>query len=92
MCDCLEKIRKRLEEHHKTPVELELKLLIDMTDLQTEEFASRLALPPMYYTYMIGKKRKKSYVHFNYCPFCGTRYEAKEEPKPAPGPEHLVIG
>lgn len=33
----------------------------------------RMELPPLYYTYLQGKKRKKSYVHFNFCPFCGKR-------------------
>jgi len=30
-------------------------------------------MPPLYYSYRDGKKRKKSYVTFNFCPFCGKK-------------------
>lgn len=66
-----------MEEHHKCPVDLELKMTI-RTD--TMELGG-MALPPMYYIYTVGKRRKKSYVHFNFCPFCGTRYEEKKDEK-----------
>jgi hypothetical protein len=86
MCRCLETIRKRLEEHHKSPIDLDLKMTIVIDSLEL----GRPALPPMYYTYMVGKRRKKSYVHFNFCPFCGTRYVTKKPSESAPGPDNLV--
>lgn len=66
-CDCLEVIRKRLEDHHKAPVSLDLKMYVN-----TKTFSMGSDLPPLNYSYMIGKKRKRSYVTFNFCPFCGA--------------------
>lgn len=67
-CKCLEIIRKNLEETHKANVDFELKTMINM-----ETLTLKAALPPLAYSYMAGKKRKKSYVTFNFCPFCGKR-------------------
>lgn len=68
-CKCLTVIRERLKEHHKAEVDLELKLFIS-----TETFLPGAALPPLNYKYQVsGKKWKKSYVTFNYCPFCGKK-------------------
>jgi hypothetical protein len=71
-CDCLKVIKQKLTELHgcDSDIGLELKQTIntDTLDLGT-------ALPPMYYTYRDGKKRKRSYMTFNFCPFCGKRCE-----------------
>lgn len=67
-CQCLENIRKKLEEHHKTSVDMELKMFV-----HRESMEMGMGLPPLRYSYMEGKKRKKSYVTFNYCPFCGKK-------------------
>lgn len=79
MCDCLDQIEKKLSEHHGTPVSLELiKFMLDF-----ERGGTFAALPPLYYSYMQGKKRKKSYVTFLNCPFCGKPCDAapvKKEP------------
>lgn len=67
-CGCLEKVKQKLIEHHgkDSQVELELKMSIDM-----ETFEQIPAIPPLYYSYLDKKKRKKSHVVFIYCPFCG---------------------
>lgn len=67
-CACLENIKGKLTEHHGegSDVELMLNPTIDI-----ESLTPGMSLPPLYYTYKAGKKRKKSYVTFNYCPFCG---------------------
>lgn len=67
-CGCLKKIRETLEAHHGVEVDLELKMWIHEPSLTTFP-----GLPPLRYSYMDGKKRKKSYVTFNFCPFCGKR-------------------
>lgn len=67
-CNCLDAIRGQLEKHHGSEVSLELKQTIN-----TETMELGTALPPLYYQYRTGKKWKKSYVHFTFCPFCGKR-------------------
>lgn len=67
-CGCIEKVRKKLEEYHKSEISLELKQTINTETLELGE-----ALPPLYYSHRDGKKWKKSYVHFAFCPFCGKR-------------------
>lgn len=71
-CRCLEIVREKLEKHHGegSDVELELKATIIM-DPEAENYGFGAALPPLYYTYKAGKKRKKSYVTYSFCPFCG---------------------
>lgn len=67
-CKCLNTIRDNLEKHHGagSDVELDLKTAIDVERLELSS-----AMPPLYYSYKAGKKRKTSYVKFNFCPFCG---------------------
>ena len=69
-CKCLDLIRERLTAHHGpgSAVELELKQFVD-----SETLSLGTALPPLNYSYRDGKKRKRSYVTFNFCPFCGKR-------------------
>jgi len=67
-CKCLETIEAKLKAHHQSEVMLELKLFID-----TNSHQMGAALPPLYYKYKIGRKWKKSYVHFTFCPFCGKK-------------------
>ncbi len=69
-CNCLEKIKKTLMSSHgsDSEVELELKMSLNMNTFET-----RMDLPPLYYRYKLGKKRKKSFVAFNFCPFCGIK-------------------
>jgi len=71
-CACLETVRAKLEKHHGegSAVELELKSVMLM-DPEAENYTLGVALPPLYYTYQAGKKRKRSHVTFNFCPFCG---------------------
>lgn len=71
-CKCLETIREKLTKHHGdgSAVELELKATIIM-DPEAENYDMGAALAPLYYTYKAGKKRKRAYVTFNFCPFCG---------------------
>lgn len=64
--ECLRKIRTVLQEHHKTDVELELVPWVDL-----ESGKTGTDLPPLYYTYREGKKKKRANLHFKYCPFCG---------------------
>ena len=71
-CECLKTVKDRLEKHHGegSEVELDLKMSINTVSLDI-----RMDLPPLYYSYAVkgkkGKRRKKSYVTFNFCPFCG---------------------
>jgi hypothetical protein len=65
-CDCLNIVREKLTKRHGSEVELELKLTVN---LETGDTGAALA--PLYYSYMVGKKRKRSYITFNFCPFCG---------------------
>lgn len=67
-CDCLDKIEKVLTKRHGPGVELELSAWMDSTTYQPKE-----GLHPLRYSYKDGKKRKRSYVSFNFCPFCGKR-------------------
>lgn len=73
-CDCLDRIQKRLEELHKSEIDLELKM---WCDLNSGEMGA--GLPPLYYHYKEGKKRKKSYVKFSFCPFCGKSGKAAKQ-------------
>lgn len=68
MCKCLETIKVKLTKHHgeKSDVELDLKMTIN-----TETLTPGVDIAPLYYHYQDGRKRKKSYVTFNFCPFCG---------------------
>jgi len=67
-CKCIEKVKAKLIEYHgaESDVCLDLKQTIDM-----ETMKMGAALPPLYYSYMDGKRRRKSYVTFTFCPFCG---------------------
>lgn len=67
-CACLDNIRDKLKGYHAADVELELKLFMSW-----ELNKLGAGLPPLYYKYRMGKKWKKSYVTFNYCPFCGAK-------------------
>lgn len=71
-CDCLKVVREKLEKHHGegSAVDLELKATISI-DPESESYGFGASLPPLYYTYKAGKKRKRSFVTFNFCPFCG---------------------
>lgn len=67
-CKCIDKIRDKLKAHHKSEVDLELKMFVSMPDMDMGA-----DIPPLYYRYRDGKKWKKSYVHFTFCPFCGKK-------------------
>ena len=69
-CKCLAIVKEKLTKHHgeNSDVCLDLKQTIN-----TETLDLGTSLPPLYYSYRDGKKRKKSYVTFNFCPFCGKR-------------------
>lgn len=72
-CNCLKKIEENLTKHHGdgSAVELELKATIIM-DPDAENYDMGAALAPLYYTYKPSKgKRRRAYVTFNFCPFCG---------------------
>lgn len=73
-CKCLEIIEEKLTKHHGggSKVELELKSTI-ITDPKATEFAMGRAMPPLYYTYQNGNKRKRSFITFAFCPFCGEK-------------------
>ncbi len=71
-CTCLEMVKQRLVEHHKSEVDLELSMW-----LNTESMKSEPGFQPLRYTYRDGKKRKKSHVTFNFCPICGNRFSKK---------------
>lgn len=73
-CKCLKTVEEKLTAHHGegSAVELELKATIIM-DPEAENYEMGAGLPPLYYTYKSGKKRKRSYVTFNFCPFCGGK-------------------
>ena len=70
-CKCLSVLTENLTAHHgeKSAVQLDLKTTINTTTMKMGA-----ALPPLYYSYQPEKgKRKKSYVTFNFCPFCGHK-------------------
>jgi len=69
-CKCLSIVKEKLTKHHgdNSDVCLDLKQTIN-----TETLDFGTSLPPLYYSYRDGKKRKKSYVTFNFCPFCGKK-------------------
>lgn len=71
-CKCLERIKGNLEKHHGTEVDLELKATV-LIEPDAENYAMGAALPPLYYNFMVGKKRKRSHVMFKFCPFCGGK-------------------
>ena len=69
-CDgnCLEKLRAALTEHHgaDSQVYLDLKTTVNM---RTGQMGA--ALPPLYYSFKVGKKCKKAHVKFPFCSLCG---------------------
>lgn len=68
-CKCINAIRAELKKIHGNSVDLVLRPMINTETLQV-----CVALPPLQYSYITsGKKRKRSYVTFNYCPFCGRK-------------------
>lgn len=70
-CKCLDVIRNKLADYHGIKADdicLELKQTIN-----TETLDIGTALPPLYYSYLKGKRRKRSYITFNFCPFCGRK-------------------
>lgn len=73
-CNCLKTVEERLSKHHGegSDVELEIKATIIM-DPEAENYGMWQSLAPLYYTYKSGKKRKRSYVTFSFCPFCGQK-------------------
>lgn len=66
---CLKKISGALSKGYKE-VELELAQTI-----VPESGDTGVDLKPLYFTYREPgeKKRRRSYVDFNYCPFCGVK-------------------
>ena len=71
-CKCIEIIKANLEKHHGHAVELELKPMI-LVDDEATDYSFTQGLPPLYYTHKDGKKKKRSHVIFNFCPFCGRK-------------------
>ena len=67
-CNCIEIIRAKLKEHYKSEIDFDMKMVVN-----TETGKISPALPPLYFTYMDGRKKKKSYVHYPFCPFCGNK-------------------
>lgn len=70
-CNCIEILREKLATHHSVKtdqIDFELETAID-----TKTFEMMAELPPLHYSYPLAKKRKKSYVVFSFCPFCGKR-------------------
>lgn len=67
-CKCIEILQKKLSEHHGAEVALDLKQSIDMKTYEVSP-----ALPPLYYSYRDGKKTKRSFLTFAFCPFCGRK-------------------
>lgn len=71
-CNCLETVREKLESHHGAGSDVVLDLRTVMfTDPKAKVMKMGCVLPPLYYSYNAGRKRKKSYVTFSFCPFCG---------------------
>lgn len=70
-CKCLDKIEENLTNHHGNGSDVELELKQTLSEFDSPEASFGVALPPLYYTYRSGKKRKRSFVVFNFCPFCG---------------------
>lgn len=71
-CDCVEKIRKRLQAHHSSDIELDMRQTVNL-EAETDSDVFAMALPPLNYRYKVGKQWRKSFVAFNYCPFCGKK-------------------
>lgn len=69
-CKCMDIVRQKLEAYHGEGSEVELCLV---SAIDTATFETSAELPPLHYTYKAGNKRKKSYVTFAFCPFCGVK-------------------
>ena len=69
-CDgkCADKIRGVLVKQYGESVDLELAPTINVETGKTGS-----DFPPLRFTYLDGKKKKRSFVVFNYCPFCGGK-------------------
>jgi hypothetical protein len=74
-CNCLKTIEEKLTKHHGEGSAVEFELVPTMImDPDAENYEMGAALAPLYYTYKPPKgKRKRSYVTFNFCPFCGGK-------------------
>jgi hypothetical protein len=68
MCNCISIVNLKLIEVHGPSVDVEL---VPTINIETGEIA--LSLQPLRFTHMQGKKKKRSHVTFNYCPFCGKK-------------------
>jgi hypothetical protein len=75
MCDCIKDIQELADSKYSN-VELEIGFNINRETGKTENRPL-----PLYFTYQkpkkdgsLEKKKTKSYVTFDYCPFCGCKY------------------
>jgi hypothetical protein len=70
-CDCLEVLRWKLAKHHSaSDIDFDLKMSIEM-----DTFEMKPAIPPLVYRYSQNGKKKKGYIVFSFCPFCGRKSE-----------------
>lgn len=69
-CRCVATIKEKLTKHHGEDSDVCLTLA---PTINMDTLAIGAALPPLAYTYRAGKKRRKSYVTFKFCPFCGQK-------------------
>jgi hypothetical protein len=67
-CDCLDVLRRNVKAECGETAELDLSF---WTNLETGE--SEAGLQPLRYRWKEKGKTRRSYIHFNFCPFCGRR-------------------
>jgi len=67
-CHCLAKLSGRLTSMYGDSVALQTETVFNF-----KTGASRAIVPPLEYTYVVGKKKKRGYVFAAYCQFCGRK-------------------
>lgn len=72
-CDCIAILDKRLADHNSR---------IQVTFVHNREAATLEVRPHIGTEKLDPRKRDKMGAIATYCPFCGTRYEARTEPEP----------
>jgi hypothetical protein len=69
-CDCVAKLDAAVKKKFGSDAYIETKLSMNM-----KTGATKASFPPLYFAYFEGKKKKRSFFPFNFCPVCGKAHK-----------------